>query len=339
MILILLSSFSSCTVLYVLHAQMWLLACGREHLALPCSHSGTLDQFTTILGRRRLAVVMCIPPRGYVECLIHVGRVMGGGDTPYDIVVFSGDCGWAVDPEWFTGITRWRLKELYESLDGLGSSVVGCTEWPAQHVGPADSWSAWFEKLHPEKLGLNRYQSLVLISPEGVHSLLGFSLDRVRHSMWLAGAHVAMPSLSYSDDHDDDDVTGGSGRQQPPEYYHNAGYCLRWTGANSLPSDPPILVFTASAWECAWRKLQNQHGDFIPILLPHLSSVICSPRGALSACDMGQSCLLVDHSHVHVLRAVNDNFDSKNLKMAQDSSTRQLSDIDMRPFPYGLEID
>ena len=176
--------FSSYTVLCVLHAQMWLLACGREHLALPCCHSGTLDQFTTILGRRRLAVVMCIPPRGYVECLIHVGRVMGGGNTPYDIVVFSSDCGLAGDPEWFSGITRWRLKEFYESLDGMGSSVVGCTEWPAQHVGPADSWSAWFEMLHPEKLGLNRYQSLVLISPEGVESLMAFSLDLVRHSMW-----------------------------------------------------------------------------------------------------------------------------------------------------------
>jgi len=321
---------------------MWLLACGREHLALPFSHSGTLDQFTTILGRRRLAVVMCIPPRGYVECIIHVGRVMGGGDTPYDMVVFSGDCGWAVDPEWFTGITRWRLKELYESLDGMGSSVV-CKELPAQHVGPADSWSAWCEKLHPEKLGLNRYQSLVLISPEGVHSLIGFSLDLVRHSMWLAGAHVAMPSLSYSDDHDDDDdVADGSGRRQPPEYYHDAGYCLRWTGGNSLPSDPPILVFTASAWECAWRnidafRLGTESEE--PILVPHLSSVICSPRGSLSACDMGQSCLLVDHSPVQVLPSVYryDNFDG--YVRAQSSSMRPLSDTSLRPYPYGLEID
>lgn len=294
---------------------------------------------------------MCILPRGYAECIIHAGRVMGGGDTPYDMmVVFSGDCGsWAagVDPEWFTGITRWRLEELYESLDGMGSSVV-CTELPAQHVGPADSWSTWFEKLHPEKLGLNRYQSLVLISPEGVHSLIGFSLDLMRDSMWLAGAHVAMPSLSYGDDDDagdDDDVADGSGRRQSPEYYHDAGYCLRWTGGNSLPSEPPILVFTASAWECAWRNIDafrlGAESEQEPILVPHLSSVICSPRGALSACDMGQSCILVDHSPVQVLPSVYryDNFDG--YVGAQSSSMRPLSQsgTSLRPYPYGLEID
>ena len=301
-----------------------------------CMHGETLNQSTTH-GCRRLAIVLCNTPRVYTECIIHAQRLMESGAVPYDIMVLSDDCGWFKDHEGSSRILQWRLGERHPSAH-LGGMDLSCTELPLGTVGPKGAWGTWLgaRALNPGALSLIRYQSLVLIFPDGVESLMGFNLDRLRNSMRHAGAHVAMPSLFYHDDDDDKDNDTGAGRggRVLHEHRQDSDYCVRWTGGNSLRSDPPILVLTASAWQCAWRTLR-EHGE--TLVLPHLSSVLCSPRGALSACGMGQACILADHSPVKVIRSVYDSIDSdKGALNPSRSSSHSIEETSLRPYPYGF---
>lgn len=274
--------------------------------------------------------MLCSPPHDQVGCINHAGRVMHGSVTTYDILLLSSDCSWVEHAFPLTRLTQWRLREWLESLHGISSSLR-CLELPHTRAGPADTWPAWFDLLEPGAMYLDRYRSLVLISQGWVQDLTTFRLSRVWGSMQLAGAHVAMPSLIY----DSDDAC--SIEKLRPEHQHDSSSCVRWTSGNSLPIDPPILVVTATAWECAWKRLA-QHNNIL--ILPHLFSVLCSPRGALSACNMSQSCILVDHSPVKVF--TNSAFGileslGVNEGTPRSASSPSPSQKVVRPYPYGIQ--
>jgi len=280
-------------------------------------------------GRRRLAITMCFPPRLHAECIIQANRIMDSS-TPYDNLVLSSDCGWAKDPtHGLTRVMQWRLKSLYASLAGTGSSVF-CMERRVYTLEPCSVWGVLFGGFHfdPQFEDLSMYQSMVLISPGGVEDAMEFDLDGLRKSMWHAGAHVAIPSVLNSDD------TAGRGEQQRVvEHDQDAGYCVRWTCGTSLRCDPPIIVMTSSSWECMWRQLAAQKRSLIS---PHLASVLCSPRGALSACNMAQSCILVDHMPIKILPFAHQKSEEGKRRNV-GSAPRTLPWAGVGPYPYGIQ--
>jgi hypothetical protein len=218
-------------------------------------------------------------------------------DTEYDIFVLGNDCSkdWI---EFSSDMVQWRLREWQASL-GSRHYVLRCIT----QTWDSDAW--WLPlhdlALYPCELDPDvdpdfesTYESYVFISSPGVSDAIygrgssAFSLSAAHNAMRQVGAHVAMTNASFSD------ATSGGGL----DLYGDRRHCASRagdTGIISLPRDPAILIITAPAWKCILDQqiMKKNNSNVWPLISPHSLSVACSPGGALSACDIGQSCIFV----------------------------------------------